>query len=452
MKNKAASYLLTLIITWPFGFSTALYANTQTNTHASAKEQLQQAIVNRKSGNFSHAIGLLTPLRAIYVNHKRINIELTLNYIKLRQFDRAEQLVLHLESLPLSTTEQSVVAKLKQVLSAQLKRSLTTHSFTVNAVSAVGLDIMQNKYPVYIFDDTAQEAEFWSLDEELDDVWFSSEFVYVDDGLDEQFDVRDQDTERTEVSYFSQALEANYRYRPAQFLTLFEQPTQLVFDVDAELKYKQFDRKDNDRYLSYNLDSSIYLLQIDRWLLEFNTMARLDYANNEKLVNKMRYRLAFSLPFSSSKLKFAYDVTQKYYRNTLSDYNATIHAPWIEYTYIFSPEIRLQIGSKFHRLNAQDNFLSYQNKQAYLALYYFPSPDLVFYSSYNHYKLHYEIDDPEIVNWSNETKRSLSLGIKYQYNSKVSFSLSGNIGDNRIENMMGEDNWQRIEASFDYRF
>lgn len=448
MKNNVSSYLLGWIAMWTVWFSSPLLASTG----ISAKAKLQQAIASRKSGEFSQAVNLLTPLRATFVNHKRINIELTLNYIKLRQFERAEQLVHHLESLPLTASEQSVVSKLKRVLAMQLRRDLSTHAFNISATSAVGLDILQNNYPVYIFDDADQETEFWSSDDELDDMWFGHEFVYVDYGLDEQFSERNEESKRTEESYFSQAFEGSYRYRPADFLPIFEQPTQLIFDVDTQIKYKHFNRKHNDQYLSYNLDASMYFLQINRWLLELNTLTRIDYVNNDKLVNKVRYRVALSLPFSSSKVKLSYDVSQKRYQALLSEYNATLHVPAFEYTYTFSPEFRLQVGVKYHSVNAKDEYHSYRNKQAYLALYYFPSSDWVFYSSYNHYKLRYEIDDVELVNWSTEDKRSLSLGMRYQVNQSLSFSLSGNIGDNRIENLMGEDSWQRVEASVEYRF
>ena len=337
----------------------------------------------------------------------------------MRQFERADRLVLHLQSLELDEREKQVVAKLKKVLSRQMRKSLATHAFTFSSVTSAGIDIVENNFPVYVFDDTEQESEYWESDEILDDTWLESDFIYVDYELVDEFTDREEVTEKSEVSYFSQAIEGNYRYRPVESISWFTHPTQWLIDVDAHVKYKQYDKRDNNNYLSYYLDASVYMLQINRWLLELSALARLDYAENRKLVNKTRFRTAFSIPFQSSKVKFAYDIQQRHYRHSLSAYDATIHVPWLEYTYTYSPSIRFLLGAKLHQLDAHDNFNSYDNKQFYASFYYLPNTDFIAYASFNYYKLHYEIDDPEIVNWANESKRSLALGLRYQFNENM---------------------------------
>ncbi|BBN81776.1 hypothetical protein PA25_17610 [Pseudoalteromonas sp. A25] len=448
MKSKKLSMYIGLLSAWLTMVSMSCLAKT----HTSAQKMLNQAVTHRKAGEYSQAISLLTSLRETFIGHKRINIELALNYIKLRQYDRAEQLVTYLESLELSDSEHAVISKLKRVLTLQLRRSLAPHTLYFTSNTSVGIDIVQNSFPVYTFDDTVQDSEYWSSDEELNDSWIDSEFIYTDYAIDEQLFGREEISNKNEVGYVSQALSANYRYRPVDMLAWFSYPTQWIIDTDVQVKYKQLDKSDNNKYLSYHFDTSAYLLQINRWLLELNAYAKVDYVDNHKLINKSRLRLAWTLPFESSKLKFSYDVEQKHYRSALQDYNATVHVPAIEYTYVFSSQWRLSFASKYYRLNAHDDYNSYRNTHTSGALYYNPHRDIVTYISYNHYVLKYEISDPELVAWSRETKRTLSIGFKYQANEKLALLLLGNLGDNRIEMGLGDDSWQRLEASIEYRF
>ena len=204
--------------------------------------------------------------------------------------------------------------------------------------------------------------------------------------------------------------------------------------------------------IHYGLDTSLYFIQTERFLLELSASAQLDYVEQSKLLNKTRLRTSLTIPMNQAKWRFGFDHQKKHYRRALSDYNATIQTPWLEYSYQFTADYRFVTGFKLHQLNARDEYLSYDNKQVYLSLYYFPTRDLTAYVSYSYYQLNYDIDDPELVNWAKERKRSLLLGFSYQITPALTIKLNTNVGDNRIELGFGDDDWQRAEASLAYRF
>lgn len=413
---------------------------------------LKLAIASRKSGDNLYAVKILSKLRESYSDHKRINIELTLNFIKLRDYARAEQLVIHLQSLPLSEAEQRIVEKLKLTIEKQTQFKIDPHSFNFTSVTRTGIDILSNNYPVYVFEETDSDFDFWADDSDFYDDFFNDDDEIIEYSATNEFGDREEVTERTEVAYVSQAFRANYRYRPDKTISVFDQKTYWLFDVEGEVRFKHLDKATNNRLRTLQLDTSLYFIQTERFLFELNASAQLNHADGDKLVNRTLLRSSLSIPLKQIKWRFGFDHQQKHYRQSLSSFNAIINTPWLEYGYQFSSDYKFIAGVKLHQLNAQDEYNSYENNQGYLSLYYFPSRQLIAYMSYSHYLLKYDIDDPELVNWAKERKRSLSVGFSYQYTPDVTFKLNVNLGDNQIELDFGEDNWQRAEASLTYSF
>ena len=405
-----------------------------------------------KAVTIFQAIGILSKLRESYTDHKRINIELTLNFIKLREYDRAEQLVIHLQSLPLSEAEQRIVEKLKKTIEGQTQMKINPHSFNFNSVTSVGIDILSNNYPVYVFEESEASFDFWADDSDFYEDLNSDNYTVLEYSVTDEFGEREEVTDRTEVGYVSQSIQANYRYRQSKTFSFFGNKTHWLFDTGAEFKYKHLDKPTNNNLRTALLDTSLYFIQTERFLLEFSAGAQLDHADGDKLLNKTRVRTSITIPLKQAKWRFGIDSQQKHYRQALSSFNATINTPWLEYSYQLAADYKLVTGIKFHQLSAEDEYNSYENKQGYISLYYFPTSQLIAYASYSHYQLNYDIDDPDLVNWSKERKRSLSIGLNYQINADFTFKLNANFGDNRIELDFGEDNWQRAEASIAYRF
>ena len=124
-------------------------------------KQLENAITKRKTGDYSQAIEILSHLRALHIDHKRINLELALNYIKVQQYDNAEEILQHLRALSLTKKEQKTVDKIKHLLEVKLRKSLTPHSFIFDVGISVGVDIVSNSYPVFVYDDFQNETEYW---------------------------------------------------------------------------------------------------------------------------------------------------------------------------------------------------------------------------------------------------------------------------------------------------
>ena len=64
----------------------------------------------------------------------------------------------------------------------------------------------------------------------------------------------------------------------------------------------------------------------------------------------------------------------------------------------------------------------------------------------------YNIDDPELVNWSTEYRKSLSIGLKYRFENSINIGLNSHFIKTNKAQDNGEDEWYRIETSIGYRF
>ena len=221
-----------------------------TNKKQVQSDALKLAIANRKSGDYLQAVNILSKLRESYADHKRINIELTLNFIKLKQFDRAEQLVVHLQSLRLSDSEQKIVERLKYAIEKQTQLKISPHSFHMTSITSAGIDIVSNNYPVYVFEETESDFDFWADDGEFFEDVYSEDYSVIEYSVTDDFAEREEVTERNEVKYASQSLQANYRYRPSETINLFNRNTHWLLDAEGELSYKYLDKEDNNSFNS----------------------------------------------------------------------------------------------------------------------------------------------------------------------------------------------------------
>jgi hypothetical protein len=451
--KQTHSLLIYLVFLWSFG----VIANTSVKVKKlNQSSQLRSAIMERKAGNYHQAIDLLSQLREKHVKHKRINIELALNYIKLHQYDSAELIVQHLQALTLSEREQKTLEKLKRLLERRMRKSLSPHSFTVDFGLAVGIDIVSNRFPILVFDDFYNSDEYLEDEGMFNDEFFENdtEYGYTVEEYSELSDFRDieETAEQSEVSYTREFFNINYRYRPDNQFELFSHSTQWILDNDLSIDYRHLNQSDNNNYLNAEWNSSFYILQINRWLLEISALASAYNNDSKRVLNKYGGRLAFTVPFQRLKLKLAVDKQRKLYHGNLSKYDANITTPWGEISYQLSSQIRLVTGMKLRKLTARDEFESYDNRDVFLGVYFYPLTSLSTYIIYHDQNLTYKIDDPDFVNWAKEKKKSVAFGVKYQIDQSISISLNGSLGNKKIELGYGEDDWRRIEASIVYRF
>ena len=413
---------------------------------------LNSAIDKRKAGEHWQAVELLFKLREQHLAHKRINLELVLNFIQLRQYDRAESILIYLESLTLNELEQQKLTKLKQILTRRMRKPISAHRWIVDVGASVGYDVVNNTFPVLIIEDYQSEDSTWLGDDLLDQLWEEADFGDFEytDGYD--IVAREDEVEKQESSYLSEFANINYRYRPLAPLSWFDSATHLIWDNDVSVEFRQIDDDAKNKYSRYSADSSLYLLRVNQWLAEFSGKISIHYNGDNKLLTDTRERVAISFPYKQHKLKLALDVSQKHYQSTLSASNSKTSMPWLEYGYLLSDKFRTTVGVKYKQLRANDNFLSYDRRNFYAGLYYYPLTDLSAYLTINYYQLRYSVDDPDIANWSKENKRSIAFGTKYHVSEHLSISLNGHYSKNTIELGFGEDEWQRIEASLIYRF
>lgn len=417
-----------------------------------SSEQLKYAIDKRRAGEHWQAVNILSELREKHLEHKRINIELILNFIRLRQYDKAETILLFMQSLTLSELEQQKLEKLKKILTKRIRKPISSHRWLTDVGASVGVDVVNNTFPVFIIEDYQFEDGSWLSDELNDQLWEDLDFGEVEYTDGYEVVTRDEETQRKESSYTSQFINVNYRYRPLDKLDWFTKPTYFIWDSNASAEFRQINNENNSKYERIGANTSLYFLSVNRWLAELSLRANFHYSEGNKLLSDSRQRIAISLPYQQHKFKFAADFGQKHYRANLNDNNAKLQTPWFEYSYALKDTIRLSVGYRHKILDANDEFLSYSNRNPYVGLYYYPFTDISAFLTVNYYQLRYKIDDPEVVNWAKEDKTSLAFGVKYYWNENLSFSVNGNYSKNKIELGFGEDDWRRLEASVTYRF
>ncbi|GLX80294.1 hypothetical protein tinsulaeT_36340 [Thalassotalea insulae] len=433
----------------------SLLSGLMLQVNAEQSEQntkLKQAINYRKTGNYQKALDVLSLLRSDNFVHKRINIELALNYIKLHQYQDAEQVIQHLQSLSLSQKESETIKKITRLLEKKLNQTLSVHNFSLDLGAGFGIDQSKNSYTVYLYDEFQYQEEYWFDEGSNADLAVDADYDYVEYYETDEYWDRERVSEQSEVSYQRYFVNGNYRYRPDYSIKLFGYPTLFTFDNDLTIDNRHYNQESNSQHTNYQLDSSLYLLQIDRWLFELNLQASNYQRSSQHVLQKTRGRLALTVPFGPAKVKLAVDRQNNDYHKLLQAHDAGVTTPWIELSYRVASQFRLITGFKYRKQKADDAFNSYDNRQLYLGGYYLPSSTFSAYLLYRRDHLHYVIDDLALVNWAKEDKRSLAFGLGYQILPNLTLSLNADIGDKQIELGFGDDDWRRVEASIMYRF
>lgn len=448
-ESSAYFHAITLFITLAF-----IVPITQSVKAAelSSASLLKDAISKRQSGNYHQAIDILEKLRTDYADHKRINIELAINHIKLKQYSRAEDIILHIQQVPLTEQEQAKLNSLLNLIERKTKDSTKRHRFSGEVTANLGVDNFVSLFPewagsgylhCYDYFDGEQYLYTECYDEndsEVEDIGFESEQDR------ENIKTKDQET------YTSQKLRLNYKYHPAQKPTLFGQTAKLIWNNDLFFTNKQVKDKSNNKYRQFKFDSSLYFFFANRWIFDMRYRSVHHFSDGKRLLENHGAQMALAVPFDSARLKFGVEVKSKSYHQMLKEKDATVIVPWLEYSRDLASNLKLSVGSRYRQSRARDAVYSYNNWNVFVGLHYYPFEKTSIFVSLNHDKLNYTIDDPDIVNWGQETKRSIAVGIKYKLNQQFVFGINGQYATNKFDMNFGDEDWNRIEAFVSYRF
>jgi hypothetical protein len=436
-------------------------------TELSSTGLLKDAITKRQIGKHQQAIDILEKLRVQFTTHKRINIELVINHIKLHQYDHAENIIVQLQSMSLSEKEAQKLQTLQNLIDKQSKKTVNKHQYSVELKANIGTDTFTSDVPVYYYDDDyglGGASEIICYDYYEGDTYIGTE-CYEGDNLidnngfesdgfdDEEYNPnRELEKSKDKQTYSNQSIRINYRYRPQEKFKLFGQPTSLILSNNLVLLQKQIRHHNDRKYSQIKLDSTMYLLQKNRWMFDARLQGIYHYSDGKKILSDQGIQLSTTMPFNKSRLKFAWEYKNKSYHSQLSDNNGHVSTPRVEYAIKFNHYLRFSVGSRYLQYRAKDEYNSYNNLNFYLGLHFYPSQNLTTFVTLNHNKLHYLVDDPELVNWAEEVKRSVALGIKYKFNQNISMGLNSHFVTNKIENDFGQDDWNRVEAFISYQF
>jgi len=413
-------------------------------TQAEDADLLKSAISLRQAGKIQQALDILEPLRTQYMDHKRVNIELVMNYINFNQYDDAQDIIIHLKSLSLSTTESTKLQSLQKRIYRLLHNKKSPHRYAVELFAYRGIDSITSKFPVYEYSD----FDDWQENSDADD-W--QEFTDIDEVDDDSFITREEDSESQNNAYSAQQIKAIYRYQPHQQINVFGAKSTLRWINNLSLYQQQIDNDFQDSYGQIKIDSSLALLQKNKWLIDLRLRGRYHFNDDKHQLSDQGIQLSLTFPVTSAQVKLGLEYRVKSF-NGLSQINdADIATPWLEYAYAINEHFKLRLGSRYRQKHAKDPFNSYDNVNMYTSLQYYINSFNAFVTlSYD--RLHYKIDDPEQVNWSNEQRKSVITGLKYKLTNHLSFGFNSHFIYNNIEKDNGEDEWYRFEGFVSYRF
>jgi len=438
--NIKANFNIYLILLVLLAFSDDVVAQQYDDMHT-----LKKAVKFRKEQQHQQAIELLEDLKQKHFDHKRINIELAINLIKLEQYDDSIEILKHLQSLTLSAQEK---AKLKALfilvnkqLNAHSKRSSLkvepAYKLLFDATLYYGVDQHSTAFPIYEYLDVFDEGV--TLDENVD---FDEELI----------EVRSDDVEKQQDHYFAQQLQAYYLYRFQKHKSSKEKGYQFIFSSLASVYQRQIKNNANMDYRQFKLEPSLSVIINQEWLVNLKMRARLHEQNNRHVLNDNSIQLSASMPLSKGRFKLGYEYREKDSVNTYQLQNASISSPWLEYLWRPTAKIKFKIGSRYRIYNTFDKYNRYRNVMLYSSFNYKFSNSTSLYLSYNNNNLAYVIDDLELVNWADEVKHSFSAGGKFRINQHFSWGINGHIINNKLSQDAGENQWKRLEAYFTYRF
>ena len=434
---------------------------------------LKSAISLRQAGQHLQAIEILEQLKKQYQDHKRINIELAINYINFKRLPQAQAAIDHLYSLDLSEQEKKKLASLQQLIDKSLRPQVETHFYSVELLAYYGIDSL-SQFSLYEYMDFCELEEYEYLEycdmeayeyldffefEEYEYQDFDDEGEYIDPELESgniDTDFSDdtfEDISKKDHSYTSERLRATYRYRPGTRFSFLGQQASFIWYNNLSLNKKQVNDDNSNQYSQLKFDSTLYLLQSNRWMFDVRLRARYHSVNGNKLQNDQSIQFAVSMPvYEKGRIKVGIEMKNKSFSHFNSHYDANVSTPWLEYSINLNGNFRWAFGGRFRQSDARDPFYTYDSRTFHTSLHYKYSQALSGFITFSQNQLHYKIDDPEQVNWAEEDIRSAAFGIKYQMNKQLSFGLNSHFTDNKQQYVTSKDEWKRFEIFVGYIF
>jgi hypothetical protein len=440
---------------------------------ASNAELLKAAISLRQAGQHFQAVEILEQLKSQYQNHKRVNIELAINYINLKKLADAQSAIDHLNQMPLSEMEKEKLVSLQQLVDKSFRPVVKTHFYSVELLAYYGIDSL-SPFSLYEYMDFCELEEYEYLEfceieaYEYLDFFESEEYEYLDfddDGGYVEFEEEPENTDselsddsfdniaKNDHSYTSERLRATYRYRPGTRFDFFGQQASFIWYNNLSLNKKQVNDDNESRYSQLKFDSTLYLLQSNRWMFDVRLRGRYHSINGNKLQNDQSIQFAVSMPVhEKARIKAGLEIKNKSFAKFNHHYDANVSTPWLEYSINLNGTFRWAIGGRYRQSDARDPLYTYDNRTFYTSLHYKYSHALSGFVTLNQSQLHYKIDDLEQVNWTEEQIRSAAVGIKYQFNHRLSFGLNSHFIANKQQYVTGKDEWKRFEMFVGYIF
>jgi len=461
-------------IIWPFIFVTMIivtnlvFSSHSQATQASDSRLLKNAISLRQAGKTQQALDILEPLKTQYIDHKRVNIELVMNYINIREYNDAQDIILHLKSLSLSTNESTKLQSLQKKLNGLILNKKSSHSFATELFFYAGIDSMLSKYIYDELDDFYEWEEFSYEGDDMEEYYDEGDYTesyFLDEAnlIDSQDNNETNDTiflgdntkseitESEENSYTAQQIKFFHRYQPHQQFTVFGTKNTLRWSNNISIYQQQIDDEFSDNYGQIKMDSTLALLQQDSWLIDFRLRGRYHFNDNRHRLSDQGAQISLTLPFARSQAKIGFEYKKKSFTGMADINDADISIPWLEYSYKLSKQFKVRVGTRYRQKSATDPYNSYDNTNIYMSLIYYDRSYNAFITL-SHDQLHYKIDQPELVRWSNEERKSLVAGLKYKLSSHFNLGFNGHFIENNIGKDNQEDEWYRLEGYISYRF
>ena len=272
--------------------------------------------------------------------------------------------------------------------------------------------------------------------------------------------------QKQKSTYAAQQIKGFYRYRPKQKFNFLGQPSYFIWSNRVEFYQQQIQNKSEHNFHQLKFDSSFSILQTNRWFFDLRFRGRY-HTNNDRTftfeqgdefttpgvkLTDHSVQISFSIPFEKSRIKIGLERKKKAFNHINSHNNSNSTTPWLEYAINVSGTTKLHLGARYRKKDAKDPYNSYNNKNLYASLIYYPNKSFNASLSYNHNKLHYVIDDPFLVNWSTERRKSLTLGLKYHLKKNIKIGLNSHFIKTNKAQDNGEDQWYRVESYISYRF
>lgn len=402
-------------------------------------KRLKSAISLRQSNQHQQAVNILENLLKGHRDHKRINIELALNYIKLSDFKRSQKVLDHLKTLTLTDKENIKLTNLVKLIKSKQTKKASPHIFYADVSLFYGSDSYNSQHPIYEY------------------------FEFLDDGSDYSFngsseellEERSEEDQQQKESYFAQQFKGVYRYNPVNKISLFGHDTKLFFTNTGTLYQRKATQTGNkqldiDKYQQLKLDSSLSLLTDDKWIFSLKYRGRYHYQGDKKILADHNLGLYGSSPLKHGRITLGFEHKEKRYSPALHAHNASMNTSSVEYSYRFAPTLKFKIGTRYRIYQTVDKYNRYRSQNFYGSISYTYLDAVTTFISYSNRDLVYAVDAPDLV--KRELKGAWTTGIKVNINKRMHFGLSLHHIKNAFDKDIGKNKWQRIEANINYRF